>query len=219
MRLWPKASWRGLTMLGVSLSVVLFVGSGIAAYGLKPMRLSRPNPFKSFPLWKDAPGKTYAILGEGELPNRTRWGVYASKAAVGARGRKLPCITVAKITQSGRYGNASECGKPTPADDQHPVFLTIGGSGPTHVGGPIVGQSVSGASLVPEVTSVEMSLSSGEKIIRHAKLFNSRQQAKTGLDRFRYVAFATMRDICVVSFTGFGASGEVLFELPTELGC
>src|SRR5215216_48194 len=72
------------------------------------------SPYSGFPLWKDVPGRSFAVLGEGQLRKGTRWGVYASRVGGGKRGRNNPCISVARITRDGIYGHANRCGPLAP---------------------------------------------------------------------------------------------------------
>src|SRR5215467_8820687 len=111
MKITTKLGWSGIAVL-VCLAVLLAVSSGTAADRTGAKDRGHPNPYSRFPLWKDVPGRSFAKLGEGSLPNRTRWGVYASKGAAGAANKKLPCVSVATITRQGIYGNATECGRP-----------------------------------------------------------------------------------------------------------
>lgn len=213
MKFSTKLGW---VVASVSLAVLL---AGTAADGTGAGIRARSNPYSDFPLWKDVPGKSFAMLEEGSLPNRTRWGVYASNGADGPGGRKFPCLTVATITSYGEYRYAHPCAKPAPEPGRPPVVVAIGGSGPRHPGGPVIGEAAVGASFVPKVRKAELLFSSGERVIRRTRLLNGKQQLKTNLLPFRYVAFATMRDVCVTSIIGYDASGKKLFGLPTEQGC
>jgi hypothetical protein len=195
--------------LGLLVFTLTALADGSGRKGGAPL-----NPFRSFPLWKDVPGQTFAILGEGELRNHTRWGAYGSKGGRRAVDSQFPCVTVASITRQGIYGDAHECGRPTPAVGGPPVLVVIGESV-----GPITGESALGASFAPDVMKAEFKLASGERIVRRTKPLNERQQTKTGLLPFRYVALATLRTMCVASIVGYDASGRTLFDLPTEEGC
>jgi hypothetical protein len=192
---------------------------GFRAEGTDARGLGRLNPYKRFHLWKDVPGRSFARLGEGSLPNQTLWGVYASRVGSAAASREFPCVSVATITRHGIYGDATECGRPTPEPGGPPVIVVDGESGTKSVGGAVIGESALGAVFTSGVVKVKLVLDSGEGIVRQTSRFSMSQQQKTGLIPFRYIAFATMRDACVASMVGFGASGERLFDLPTELGC
>lgn len=229
MQLRIKPQLRGFAILGVSLGLFLSSNAGTVADGLRSTQPSRadgggstgaskPNPYARFPLWTDVPGGSFARLGEGELPNRTRWGVYVSKVLRGKYGRDIPCITVATITSFGEYGSAHECGRPTPAQHGPPLLMAPSGSFPSK-SGRIIGEMVISANFTPEVASVDFRLADGTKISRATKLLTERQSKKTSLAKFRYVAFALMKDACVSSVVGYDESGERLFDLPADLGC
>ncbi len=172
-----------------------------------------------FPLWTSVPGGPFARLGEGEMPNRTRWGVYVSKVIRGKHGRDIPCLTVAAITSYGEYGSAHECGRPTPAQNGPPLIVALGGSHTNRSGNRVVGETAMGASFMPEVASVEFRLADGTKISRATSLLTDRRSRKTSLTKFRYVAFALMKDVCVSSVAGYDENGERVFDLPAESGC
>jgi hypothetical protein len=198
--------------------LLMAVCLGLAASYSLSANAYASSPYDEFPLAKDVPGKTFAVLGEGKLPNRTRWAAYASRVSAGERGRQQPCISVAKITRFGGYGNARGCGPLAPRQPgQPPVYVSISGSYDTRPGGPVIGESVFALTVAPSVRRVELTYSTGGTLTRTTKLFNARQRAKTGLTKFRYVALGQQRDVCVAAVTGYSQNGTVLLEEETQL--
>jgi hypothetical protein len=176
------------------------------------------NPFNSFPLGRDVPGGRYATLDEGVLPNETRWAVYASRLGKSKAASQAPCISVARITRSGRYGNGSRCAPVAySGPSEPPVYVAIAGSGETRPGGPVVGETVMGLSFSTNIVRVELYYASGGRMLRHTRLLNPKQQRKTRLAAFRYVALGMLRDVCVASVKGFDVTGAVVLERPTEV--
>lgn len=176
------------------------------------------SSFDSFPLWKDAPGKSVAKLGEGRLKNGTRWGVYASRVGASRASRAEPCISVARITAGGRYGDAHGCGRLAPQRGlDPPVYVTITGSGQNEVDGPVIGESVIGMTFKPKVSSVLLRFSDSTEMQQRTRLFNAKQMKKTSLARFRYIALGLQRDVCVQEIVGYGATGTELFSKQTNL--
>jgi hypothetical protein len=97
------------------------------------------------------------------------------------------------------------------------VYVSISGSYNNRPGGPVIGESVSAFSFDLSVRKVVIGLSTGDSLLRQTKLFNARQQAKTGLTKFRYVALGMQRDICVATITGYDVRGSVVLDAETQL--
>lgn len=74
-----------------------------------------------------------------------------------------------------------------------------------------------GLSFSPEVNRVRLLYASGGQSLQRTKMFNAKQQGKTGLGEFRYLALGMQRDLCVARVTGYDATGAELFEEDTEL--
>jgi len=169
--------------------------------------------YADFPLWKDVPGRTFAVLGEGSLRNRTRWGVYASRASGSKRAYENPCVSVASITAFGVYGNAHRCGPLLPASEpstEPAIYVAIGGSSSKS------GETVMGLSFSPQVQKVVARFAAGGQITRRTKLLNARQRAKTHLPPLRYIALGLQRDVCVETVIGYDAAGSVILQAPTQ---
>jgi hypothetical protein len=175
-------------------------------------------PFASFPLYKDVVGGPFATLGEGRLPNKSRWGAYASRLGDGKRGYEQPCLSLARITRFGEYSAVHGCSPLVPTDDEAPPnYVYIAASSQLKKDGPVVGESVMGLSFKPGVRSVVLRYTNGGQLTRRTRLFNASQQRKTKLTQFRYVAFAVQADVCVESVIGFSKSGDELLSAATGL--
>lgn len=191
------------------LALGLVVGVPSAVHG-------QTSAYDAFPLAKDVPGGSYATLGQGKLRNGTRWGVFASRVSKRPAGRRLPCISVARITRDGRYGNAYRCGPLVPsAESSDPVYVGISGSGQSKPGGPVVGEVVFGMSFSEDVQKVTLDLTDGTTMTKGTRRFNTRQQMKTHLGGFRYLALGFRRDVCVLGVRAFDATGVQVFEGST----
>lgn len=93
----------------------------VAAYGLTTMTVSASSsPYDHFPLAKDVPGKSFAILSEGKLPDKTRWGhmphEWEQELGEGrTRAYRLPVSPGLASTGTGRpvarWLRAATCGK------------------------------------------------------------------------------------------------------------
>lgn len=182
---------------------------------------SRTNPFDKFPLWKDVPGRTFAVLGEGKLRNGTRWGAYVSRVGAGQTGFENPCVTVANITRGGEYGPAHACGlllpnAAAPAGDL-PVEAHFSTSYQLTVNGPVRGESFTGLLLAPSVQRVVLVTSTGQRIKRQMRRLSSRQRAKTKLPEMSYLALAQQRDICIEWVRGFDATGQMILNSNNEI--
>lgn len=201
-------------MIRLTLCICLAGACFLAAVGS-----AQSPPYRDFPLAKDVPGKSFAILGEGALPDKTRWGAYASRVGAGNLGREHPCISVARITQLGEYGHATSCGPLAPGGrpQKVPVNLLIAGSYNNKPDGPVIGESVGALSFDLSVWKVVLGLADGNSVVRHTKIFNAKQQAKTRLPKFRYVAFAMQREICVATISGYTRSGKLVLDAETQL--
>jgi hypothetical protein len=175
------------------------------------------GPYDSFPLWKDVPGKSFATLGDGKLPNGTRWAAYVSRFGPGRKARRNPCVTVASITRKGIYGKAGGCGPLAPTTREPPLYVSVSSSYRTKQGGPAFGETVMALSFANSVTRVELLTYSGEQLSLPTKPLSDRQRQKTQLPASRYVAMGLQRDVCVATVIGYDATGGVLFESDTDL--
>lgn len=193
------------------------LGGDAALAGETTGRTSWDRGFNTFPLWMDVPGRTFITLREGRLGDGTRWAVYASRVGQGQRGRKNPCLSVARITHAGGYGDAHRCGEPTPSGNQPPVYVSITGSYQNRPDGPVIGEAVMGLSFRVDVKRVKLVFADSGSLVRPTKLVNASQMRKTGLPAFRYVALGLQRDVCVDTVIGYNQSGETIFEAPTRL--
>jgi len=67
------------------------------------------------------------------------------------------------------------------------------------------------------VRSVVLKYAGGGQLQRRTRLFNSKQQRKTKLPPFRYIALALQEDVCAESVVGYGENGAELFSSDTVL--
>lgn len=196
-----------LFIMAVVVTVTLVLGAGSCSALSEGARISSEND--GFPLWKDVPGRTFAKLGEGKLPNGTRWGAYASRVGAGTRGRENPCVSVASITAFGAYSPAHECGPLAPVKEGWPpvtAMFTISGPGQEE------GETFMAMSFNTSIASILITSEKGEAIRRHTHLLNRYQRRKTQLPPLRYVALGLERAICIANLVGYSADGEVAFE-------
>lgn len=216
---WRRRGWL-IALLGLGLS--LGIAALASAWGATVKgsanggSIARANPYDEFPLWSGVPGRTFAILKEGKLPNGTRWGVYASRVGDGVPGFEHPCLTVAKISRVGAYGHVYECGRPTPQDGEPPVYPHINATFQEDAKGPVRGEAVMAFSVEVDVTRVRATASTGATMSWPTRQISSRQRAKARLPSFRYVAVALSKDVCVASLAGYKSDGKLAFERPTE---
>lgn len=180
---------------------------------------SSRNPFSSFPLYRDVSGNgPFATLGEGQLSTQTRWGAYASRVGSGRLGYERPCLSLARITRDGLYSDVHGCGTLAPtAKRQVPVYISITTSFRNRHGGPLLGESFIALSFDPAVRSAVLNYANGGQLNRRTVLFNAKQQRKTKLPPFRYLALGILRDVCVEEVIGYSQSGDELFSAETGL--
>jgi hypothetical protein len=196
-----------------SLSLFVVVGDSDANAGQR-------SPYAGFPLYKDVSGNgPFATLGEGQLSNRTRWGVWASRVGAGRLGYERPCLSLARITRYGLYADGHVCGRlvPTEEGSPPPVYVSIGGAYRVKPDGPIVGETVLALSFNPAVRSAVLKYTDGGQLQRRTRLFNVKQQKKTKLPPFRYIALALQDDVCVETVVGYSKLGSELFSADTNL--
>jgi hypothetical protein len=62
------------------------------------------------------------------------------------------------------------------------------------------------------VTKVNIEVEPGRSITRKTEYLSESQSKKAHIARFRYVAFAVLRDVCVKHITGVDRLGEVLIN-------
>jgi len=205
-------SKRGLLLLILASSLWLGVGGTFA----DALERSASSPYDDFPLAKDVPGKPYALLGEGKLRNRTRWAAYASRVGHRRRSRLQPCLSVARITREGEYGNATQCGPLAPTEPgEPPVLVSISGSYIDRPGGPVIGEGVYAISVAPFIRHLRLVASSGRILSLRTKLFNNTQQRKTGLSKFRYVSLGIQSDLCFSAIEGYNSAGAKVLDDET----
>lgn len=203
---------RLLAGICTAVALVLFAAGGEATAGQR-------SPYAGFPLYKDVSGNgPFATLGEGQLPNRSRWAVYASRVGKGRRGFEQPCLSLARITRIGEYTDVHGCGPLVPTDDEAPPnYAYIAATYQTRPDGPFIGETVLGLTFRPTVRSVVLKYVDGGQMQRDTRLFNAKQQKKTKLPAFRYVALALQQDVCVATVEGFSGDGTQLFSAETGL--
>jgi hypothetical protein len=198
---------RSFSLVFVIAMVLLCLGVGGVANG--DSAASHSSTGFGFPLWKDVPGDSFAVLGKGKL-HGMEWAAFASRATPKAKSKNRPCITVARVTE-GRYANALSCGPLAPIEGmRYP---------PSH---PLLGEVQASAlaiSVAQNVTSVDVELQKGqsvEHIRKVPKLLSMAQARKTGLARFRYLATAVPFDACILRIVGYSEVGEKLLDFESE---
>jgi hypothetical protein len=231
-KIWIKFNERGIDVIDLGTETTLrwprwlvpmaCLASALLLLAASPRvdaSTSKQSPYAGFPLYKDVSGSgAFATLDEGQLPNQTRWGVYASRVGAGRRGYEQPCLSLARITQFGEYTDAHACGPLAPTGDQAvPTHAYIAGSYREKKDGPVVGETVLGMSFRPTVRSVVLEFVDGRQLQRRTRLFNSKQQKKTKLPPFRYVAVALQDDVCAGVVVGYSKDGSELFSAETGL--
>jgi hypothetical protein len=201
------------SLLVCAAAALLFSGYGAQAGA------AERSPYAGFPLYKDVSGGgPFATLDEGQLPDQTRWGAYASRVGGGTRGYEQPCLSLARITRFGEYTDVHGCGPLVPAEDQSPPnYAYIAGSYQAKKDGPFIGETVLGLTFKPMVRSAVLKLVGGRQLQRRTRFFNSRQQKKTSLPPFRYIAIALQDDVCAETVVGYSAAGSELFSAETGL--
>lgn len=200
--------WRGLLACAAFVLMIFGISNGGDA------RASQRSPFADFPLYKDVSGNgPFATLDEGQLPNKTRWGAYASRVGKGWPGYERPCLSLAHITRWGEYTDVHGCGRLAPtAESSMPNFLFIAATYQTKPDGPFIGEAILGLTFSTAVRSVVLEYEDGGQLQRRTRLFNSKQQEKTKLPPFRYIAVALQKDVCVETVIGYSEDGSELFS-------
>lgn len=165
------------------------------------------SPAYGFPLWKDVPGKSFAVLNHGVIGG-TQWAAFASRARAAAGSRDKPCITVAVFTKEGIYSNAGACGWLAPEMGLRypPIHPLIGGTG----------TSVFAISFASRVRQTEIVLGSGAVIQRAPRVLTRQQARKARLPRLGYVAMAVGTDACISRIKGFDGAGELILDSETQ---
>lgn len=208
----------GITVLAASL--LFGVASSAVGQGqVSTTAQHRPSsPYATFPLWKDVPGKKFAVLGDGQLKKGTRWAVYASRVGQSGAAHMRPCISVARITRDGIYGHAGRCAALAPNQAGTPaLYVAISGSGRERPDGPVIGETVMGLSFKPSVHKVMLRLADGREVLKPTKTFNGQQMKKTGLTRFSYLASGLQEDVCVQEVVGYESGGHQILASTTGL--
>jgi hypothetical protein len=160
-----------------------------------------------FPLWKDVPGRTFAVLAH-KSKGEAEWAAFASRGGKSSRSRKRPCITVAIFTRDNRYANAGSCGPLAPeAGLRHPpIHPLIGGSTGSYFA----------MSFTRQVIRVDLELQSGAHIGPRVTPLSRRQAQKSHLARFHYVARSFARDTCIQAIKGYSADGTLIVDANTD---
>ena len=192
-----------------AVAVVLSSGGGPD----NPEGTSRPavnHEFDDFPLWREVRGP-FAKIGEGKVPNGTRWAAYVWRGAPGKSGRENPNLTVARITAFGANDEAVAGGPLAPIrEGWSPVTAMFTALNPASgEGNP---ETFVAMSFKPSITSILIGLANGEAIRRRTHSLNRFQQRKAHLPALRYVALGMERELCIAKVVGYDADGEFAFE-------
>lgn len=190
----------------ILLLVVLLLAAFLSERPVAATSAQEAPAFK-FPLWKDVPGRPFAVLAH-RSQGKAEWAAFASHVGRSARGRRRPCITVAVFTQEGRYANAGSCGPLAPEEgEQHP---------PIH---PLIGETTGSyfaISFMRQVHRVVIELGSGVHITRQTKLLTARQARKARVVRFSYLAQSLPSDACIERIKGFATDGDLILDAGTD---
>lgn len=160
----------------------------------------------NLPLWRALPTRSFAILGEGKLKERS-WGVYAFLKK--RQGHSRPCIENVVGRSIGRsisiQTGSPSCGLLAPERPSPVTSETV----LSNVGGVIVGMTVA-----PEVRRIELHFqgTGSRQIATH--IMSAAQAKKAHLRRFRYIAAGFPKAECLLQTIGFDATGATLFEGP-----
>lgn len=176
---------------------------------------SAGDEFADFPLYKDVPGRTYATLGEGRLPDKTRWAGFVSRLGHGRRGVNAPCITLAEISRFGEYGAVHECGPLAPVAPNLPPVLANTSVSTFGHGNSSQTDTFIGMSFQATVTSGRLENPDGERIRFKTRALNPAQVRKARVVPLRYAVLALPRAFCVATVSGYATGGELLFEGAT----
>jgi hypothetical protein len=194
---------RSFSLCFAAVLALLCLGVGDVANG--DLAATPSSAGFGFPLWKDIPGNSFAVLNKGKL-HGMEWAAFASRATPKARSKDRPCITVARVTE-GRYANVVSCGPLAPIKGvRYP---------PSH---PLLGEVQASAfaiSVARNVTSIDVELKKGqsvEHLRKVPKLLSLAQARKTGLARFRYLATAVPFDACILRIVGYSETGEKILD-------
>jgi hypothetical protein len=83
-------------------------------------------------------------------------------------------------------------------------------------GGRTIEASYTAVSVAKDVSRVELGLVPGPNVVRDTKMLSAAQARKSHLDRFRYLALALPRVVCISTITGFDALGEEVFSAEMD---
>lgn len=198
-------------------SALVAVAVSAAFGGLWSADAAAPSPYAGFPLWKDVQSRHFASLGEGNL-NGTRWGAYVARVGASSAARSHPCVTVAKISSEGSYGNSSGCGSLMPQDGVRqgaPTTAEISGS-MVGIKGRIRGETFVAMVVSPRIHQLWLRFTDGVRMLRAVKVANRAQIEKTGLRRWGYLAVALAKDVCLEEIRGLDGRGEVILDAETH---
>lgn len=184
--------------------------SGVAESSVRPR-------FADFPLWHAVPVEAFAVLGKGSV-NGTQWGAYAFRRTPKPRDRVRPCLTLASISEVGAYGYVSTCGplEPDGSDWEFPTYVARGGATRSAPRGVLRGETMLAMTFIRSVRTVRITLGSGAEIARVTRLLSLSQGKKANLGRFRYVAFALRKDVCIAGVTASDQVGNVILDVDSH---
>lgn len=208
---------RAWSVLLLSLLLgAMCVASASATHALGALDIrGRGSVYDGFPLWKDVPGHSFAVLGEGRL-HGTRWAVFASRGYNDKQAAQKPCVTVAKISAQGVYGNSLGCGPLAPVNGRRvPPVHPLQSEATRFASGRVVGESIMGLTFGVQVEKVHLDLRPGPDITRATRLISSGQASKARLQLFRYLALSVGREVCVSGIQGYDASGALVLDADT----
>jgi hypothetical protein len=179
----------------------------LLALGLGAGNARGQGPASRFPIWKDVPGSTFAVLSRGSLKG-TEWAAFASRAGTSARSGRRPCITVARFTRNGRYSSVGGCGPLAPEMGlQYPPIHPLLGE---------TGAAYFAVSLSRSVGHIEIEFGSGRIIEPAPRMLSKFQAKKTHLPQFGYVAMALSEDACISRLTALSHDGQLILDSDTH---
>ncbi len=206
----------GLAIAVVMLSTLLSGhGAGAASSGRidSVAKFDHASTAAQFPLWKDIPVKTFAVLATGNV-HGSEWAAYGFR---GSGGRNRPCVDIARITASGAYSYSIECGSlaPDAGASEPPVYALISGTGRKSVDSRPLAESFLSMSLAEKVKKVHLTLRGGASIVRGTKTISTQQGRKAHVARFSYLALGLTRSLYICHVVGWNADGEKILDAST----
>lgn len=213
---------RAWLLLICSVLTMALVGNSAIASEDAELRVAagKQSIYADFPLWKDVRGSHFSKLRGGYL-GTTRWAAYVSRVGASREARRLPCLTLAKISGGGVYGVGAGCGPLAPSGDQDrmPVYVLFGGAAASTGGSGVTEESFFSMSVSRHVRRLVLAFETsdgGFELERAPELLSLRKARKAGVTLFRFAAFALRQNVCLRHVTGYAGSGAKLLDSEVQ---